>query len=97
MTFRDYMIQKLETLYPPPMKKETKCTVTFFLPRHYSDGYFEITIPKPGTRNYRNVMSQAMSHFATYFNVFGRSSTRNLALQFLEFEELEAKTREENQ
>ena len=61
MTFREYMIQKLEGLDPPPKKKETKFSTIFYIPRKYTCGFWEIKIPKPGTRYYKKEMRHAWS------------------------------------
>ncbi|MBQ6106704.1 MAG: hypothetical protein IJK97_00725 [Thermoguttaceae bacterium] len=95
MTFRDYMIQKLEALNPAPKKKETKSSIIFYIPRKYSAGFFELKIPKPGSKNFKKEMSYAMEHFAIHFTNWGNSIALSLAKHFLDYEEQEAQTKEE--
>ena len=95
MTFRDYMIQKLEALNPAPKKKETKYSTIFYIPRKYSHGCFELKIPKPGTRTFKKEMCYAMERFAIHFTSWGNSIALSLAREFLEYEEQEAQNTEE--
>lgn len=90
MTFRDYMIQKLEAHKPTPRKKETKFSITYYIPRTYSSGYYEIKIPKPGTKYYNRQMIDAMTKFVNHFTLWGKSLVECLAKTILEKEEQEA-------
>lgn len=94
MTFRDYMIQKLEAINPAPKKKETKYSTIFYIPRKYSCGFLEIKIPKPGTRYYKTEMRHAMERFAIHCTSWGNSIALSLAYHFLEYEEQEAQNKE---
>ncbi|MGN1273622.1 MAG: hypothetical protein ACI4UF_03445 [Thermoguttaceae bacterium] len=86
MTFREFMISKLEALDPSPKKEETKTMVTYLLPRQYAQGYFSIRIPKPGTRGYKKQMIRAMECFAIHFTTWGHSIAQTLAEFVLEQE-----------
>ena len=90
MTIRDYMIQKLEALTPTPRKKETKFSVTYYLPRTYSSGFYEIKIPNPGTKFYKHQMIEAMTKFSAHCPSWGRTLIESLAKTILEKEEQEA-------
>lgn len=95
MTFREYMIEKLEGLNPPPKKKETKYSNIFYIPRKYSSGFWEIKIPKPGTKHYKTEMRHAMERFAIHCTGWGKSIALTLAYHFLEYEEQIAQNKEE--
>ena len=90
MTFREFMIQKLEAHKPTLSKKETKFAVSYFIPRTYSSGFYEIKIPKPGTKYYTRQMIDAMTKFSSYFPSWGKSLIETLAKMILEKEEQEA-------
>ena len=91
MTFREFMISKLEALDPAPTKEETKTSVTYLLPRQYTYGYIPVKIPKPGTRGYKKQMISAMECFAIHFTTWGNSIAQTLAQYMLELEEEETK------
>ena len=96
MTFRDYMIQKLEALDPAPKKREKKTFTEYSLVR--IGGIFKICIPKLGSQKFNHRYKVAITDFCRYFTPFYECSyVYVMAEMLLEKENLEAQTKEENQ
>ena len=69
MTFREFMIQKLEKCFQFEKKRETK-TLTVFkvLPERNGKVYaISVPIPKPGTNGYEKNLGYAITQFVEVF------------------------------